>query len=239
MHLDIKRTGLDEAIADLLTRMDMWDHVAYCNTETGGVILRDPRFKPRRYKAGLYLDRGEVFPDAIAAALKKPGDGVIVDDPRGAVRRPGPQARQAVEGARVAATAATRSAGDAARRGGADRGAPRNADDWDRVADTAADMIGSGERIRAARWRRSSCWPSRRRRRSLRGPGRTRPQAEPAQGLDVPRLRRRDGPALADPAPCARRRRDWPASPCGATTQPWSRSSTRAGRTRGPGPTSA
>src|SRR5437763_1259497 len=57
MHLDIKRMGLDEAIADLLTRMDMWDHVGYCNTETGGVILRDPRYQARRYKApGLYLD---------------------------------------------------------------------------------------------------------------------------------------------------------------------------------------
>ena len=83
MHLDIKRPGLDRAIADLLTKMDMWDHVGYCNTDHGGVILKDERYKPRRYKGGLYQDRGEVFPDAIAAVLKKPGDGVIVDDPRG------------------------------------------------------------------------------------------------------------------------------------------------------------
>src|SRR5262245_58920591 len=83
MHLDIKRDGLDRAIADLLTRMDVWDHVAHVNADTGGVILRDARLKPRRYKAGLYLDRGEVFPDAIATVLKKPGDDVIVDDPRG------------------------------------------------------------------------------------------------------------------------------------------------------------
>src|SRR5256714_7702625 len=40
MHLDIKRSGLDVAIGDLLTRMDLWDQVGYCNTETGGVILR-------------------------------------------------------------------------------------------------------------------------------------------------------------------------------------------------------
>jgi hypothetical protein len=83
MHLDIKRPGLDAAIADLLTRMDLWDHVAYCSTDTAGAIVRDPRYVPRRYKGGLYLDRGEVFPDAIAAVLKRPGDGVIVDDPRG------------------------------------------------------------------------------------------------------------------------------------------------------------
>lgn len=83
MHLDIKRPGLDKAIAELLTKMDIWDHVGYCNTDHGGVILRDERYKPRRYKGGLYQDRGEVFPDVIAAVLKKPGDGVIVDDPRG------------------------------------------------------------------------------------------------------------------------------------------------------------
>jgi hypothetical protein len=83
MHLDIKRNGLDQGVADLLTRMDMWDQAPYCNHETSGVILRDPRYRPRRYKGSLYADRGEVFPDAIAAMLKKPGDGVIVDDPRG------------------------------------------------------------------------------------------------------------------------------------------------------------
>jgi len=83
MHLDIKRPGLDKAIAELLTKMDLWDHVGYCNTDHGGVILKDERYQPRRYKGGLYLDRGEVFPEAIAAVLKNPGDGVIVDDPRG------------------------------------------------------------------------------------------------------------------------------------------------------------
>src|SRR5262249_52397393 len=63
MHLDIKRPGLDKAIAELLTRMDVWDHVSYCNMETGGVILSDARLQLRRYKGGLYADRGEVFPD--------------------------------------------------------------------------------------------------------------------------------------------------------------------------------
>src|SRR5262249_1643024 len=66
MHLDIKRPKLDEAIADLLTRMDLWDQVGYCNNETGGVILKDSRYKARRYKGGLYFDHGEVFPEAIA-----------------------------------------------------------------------------------------------------------------------------------------------------------------------------
>jgi hypothetical protein len=100
MHLDIKRPGLDKPIGELLTKMDMWDHVGYCNTETGGMILTDARYKPRRYKAGLYLDRSEVFPEPIAAALKKLGDGVIVDDPRGVAvalgRRLGPLSKYPV-----------------------------------------------------------------------------------------------------------------------------------------------
>ncbi len=150
MHLDIKRPGLDRAIADLLTKMDMWDHVAYCNTENGGVILRDARLKLRRYKApGLYGDRSEVFPAAIAAALKRPGDGVIVDDPRGVVvalgRKPGKLSKEPVAPRRVAP-----------RKGGVKRPAEaeliavlRRADDWDRVAEIAADQAASGRRIRA------------------------------------------------------------------------------------------
>ncbi len=100
LHLDIKRPGLDRAIAELLTKLDMWDHVGYCNTDHGGVILTDPRYQSRRYKGGLYLDRGEVFPEAIAAVLKKPGEGVIVDDPRGVAvalgRKLGPLSREPV-----------------------------------------------------------------------------------------------------------------------------------------------
>jgi hypothetical protein len=85
LHLDIKRANLDGAIIKLLDEFDLWANVAYCNTDTGGAILTHARYKPCRYKGGLYLDRSEVFPDAIQALLKKPGDGVIVDDPRGAI----------------------------------------------------------------------------------------------------------------------------------------------------------
>jgi hypothetical protein len=150
MHLDIKRPGLDRAIADLLTRMDLWDHVGYCNTETGGVILTDPRLKLRRYKApGLYADRSEVFPDAIADALKKPGDGLIVDDPRGVAvalgRKHGKLSRDPVS-PRPPLTPRE----ELTLPGEAELIARlRDADDWDRVAETAADQAASGERIRA------------------------------------------------------------------------------------------
>jgi hypothetical protein len=85
MHLDIKRPSLDGAIIKLLDEFDLWENVAYCNSETGAAILKHARYKPCRYKGGLYLDRGEVFPEAIKALLEKPGDGVIVDDPRGTI----------------------------------------------------------------------------------------------------------------------------------------------------------
>ncbi len=149
MHLDIKVPGIDQAIARLLTRMDLWDHVAYCNGENGGVILRDARLKLRRYKAGLYADRSEVFPDAIAAALKKPGDGVIVDDSRGVAVALGRKLGKLSEGPVSPRRAAPRQAG-APLPGEAELiAALRNAEDWDRVAETAADRAASGRRIRA------------------------------------------------------------------------------------------
>ncbi len=148
IHLDIKRPGLDRAIADLLTRMDLWDHVAFCN-DNAGVILRDPRLKLLRYKApGLYDDHADVFPDAAALALKKPGDGVIVDDPRAAAvalgRKLGKLSRDPV--APRPAPARTKAAPAAE----ADLvAALRDADDWDRVAETDAEQAASGRRIRA------------------------------------------------------------------------------------------
>lgn len=101
VHLDIKRPGLDAAVAELITRMEMWDQVAHCNEENGAAILRDGRLRPRRYKApGLFEDRSDVFPAAVAAALQAPGDDVIVDDPRCAVlalgRKLGPLSREPV-----------------------------------------------------------------------------------------------------------------------------------------------
>jgi hypothetical protein len=149
MHLDIKRDNLDRAIAELLTRMDMWDQVGYCNTETGGVILRDPRYKARRYKAaGLYSDRSEVFPDAIAAALKKPGDGLICDDPRGVAvalgRKLGKLSAEPVSPKRPPQREEARPPSEAEL-----IATLRKADDWDRVAESAEDQAASGRRIRA------------------------------------------------------------------------------------------
>lgn len=147
MHLDIKRNGLDQEIGELLAKMDMWDHVPYCNHETSPSILRDPRYKPRRYKGSLYADRGEVFPEAIAAMLKKPGDGVIVDDPRGVAlalgRKLGKLSDQPVTKVRVRARTFEFMPAEADL-----ISTLKKADDWNKVANTVAEQAESGKEIR-------------------------------------------------------------------------------------------
>jgi hypothetical protein len=83
MHLDVKRPDLEPAIATLLDRVDLWDHVVAVNHEKAPGILNHPRYHGLRYKGSLYADRLEVDAGAIAAMLEKPGEMVIVDDPRG------------------------------------------------------------------------------------------------------------------------------------------------------------
>jgi hypothetical protein len=150
MHLDIKRHGLDRDIATLLTRMDTGDHVGYCNMETGGVILTDKRLKLRHYKApGLYQARSEVFPDAIAKALKLPGDGVIVDDPRGVAvalgRMLGELSRMPVSPRPIVATKKRENRATEAEL----IAILRKDDDWNKIADTPEVQATSGKRIRA------------------------------------------------------------------------------------------
>jgi glycerophosphoryl diester phosphodiesterase len=78
LHLDIKRPELIEPVMRLVDRMDMWDQVVNAPS-----TVVDSRLKRNRYKAGLYLDRADVDAKAILSALEKPGDSVMVEDPRG------------------------------------------------------------------------------------------------------------------------------------------------------------
>ena len=153
------------------------------------MILRDPRLKLRRYKAGpVPRTASEVFPDAIAAALKKPGDGVIVDDPRGVAvalgRKLGKLSREPVspqqplpapakppkppgEAELIAILREGRRLGPRRRDGGGPGGLRASASAAARVA--AEQLLAAAGVVEG----------------SLRGTGRARPQAEPAQGLDV------------------------------------------------------
>src|SRR5262249_14608885 len=128
--------------------MDMWDHVGYCNMEHGGIILRDPRLKLRRYKASLYGDHSEVFPDAIAKALKKPGDGVIVNDPRGVAvglgRQLGKFSKNPVAPKNIAKKEMPKPPGETEL-----IAVLKDAANWDKVAQSDTDKAQSGKRIRA------------------------------------------------------------------------------------------
>jgi hypothetical protein len=149
IHLDIKRPGLDSAVADLLTRMDMWDHVAHCNTENGDAILQDPRLKLRRYKApGMFEDRSETFPEPIAAAIHQPGDDLIVDDPRGVLVSLGRKIGQ-LSKLPVAPRAKTASANAELPDETQLIAILRNADDWNQVADSPEEQAASARRITA------------------------------------------------------------------------------------------
>ncbi|MBI1902630.1 MAG: glycerophosphodiester phosphodiesterase family protein [Planctomycetia bacterium] len=148
IHLDIKRPGLDRAIAELLTKMEMWDHVAYCNETNAGVIVQDSRLRLCRYKGpGLFEDRGDVDPGVIAEMLKRPGDGLIVDDPRAALVALG----------RPLGKVSKEPVSPLPRRDDAPA-APlpseqeliatlRDAADWNRVAESPAERAAAGERI--------------------------------------------------------------------------------------------
>jgi hypothetical protein len=254
LHLGVKRPGPDRAIADLLDRMDMWDYVAYCNSENSGRILKDPRLNLLRYKGpGLYEDRSEVFADAIASALSKPGDGLIVDDPRGVI------------------VALGRKIGRVSKDPVAPRSAPAkssqpeqpseqellrilgDAEDWSQVANAKEEQIASGKRIRARAW--AADMLSVRHAASPEVFAALEERVRRVGGAGSPRWR--SGFAIAactktgsitawmahwrcerlscctDPMP--RRRR---VLCCGAMIRAWTRSSIRAGTIRDPGRTS-
>jgi Glycerophosphoryl diester phosphodiesterase family len=83
LHLDIKEPGLQEQIAKLLDAGDMWDQVVSINNYNSAALRRNPKFKPLAYKApGLDDGRLDMDPAAVRAALAKPGNMIMVDDPR-------------------------------------------------------------------------------------------------------------------------------------------------------------
>jgi hypothetical protein len=76
LQIDMKGEDLDNAVASLLDRMDMWDHVVVG-------LGQFPQSKNGRYLASLYFDGSQVEPTAIHRALAKTGDCLFVEDPRG------------------------------------------------------------------------------------------------------------------------------------------------------------
>ena len=83
LHLDLKEPGLEDEVARWLDAADAWDHVVAVNEAHALRLVRDPRLRLLRYKVpGLYADRRDVDPEAVRAALRLPGEMILVDDPR-------------------------------------------------------------------------------------------------------------------------------------------------------------
>lgn len=83
LHLDIKEPGIEEDIIKMLDEADMWDHVVSVSPYNSEQIQKHPQFKPLQYKApGLFEDRTDMDLEGVKAALAKPGEMIIVDDPR-------------------------------------------------------------------------------------------------------------------------------------------------------------
>jgi hypothetical protein len=81
-HLDIKVAGIDAEIAELFSSADYWHGIATTNDYNSEAIRTDPRYHPLPVKGGLlenFLD-GEF--DRIGALNERPGQWLIVDDPR-------------------------------------------------------------------------------------------------------------------------------------------------------------
>ncbi|MGE3315803.1 MAG: glycerophosphodiester phosphodiesterase [Planctomycetaceae bacterium] len=82
MQLDVKRPSLEPAIIALLDQHDMWDHVVSANNVNAPAVIKHPKFKPLGYKASLIEERQDMNPQVIKSTLDRPGQMIMVDDPR-------------------------------------------------------------------------------------------------------------------------------------------------------------
>ena len=87
LHLDVKRPGLDDDIARFLDEADMWDHIVAVNTETLPKLMANPKLRLLRYKGAVYESRRDADPTAVTAALARPGQILMLEDPRLAAYR--------------------------------------------------------------------------------------------------------------------------------------------------------
>ncbi len=147
MHLDVKQPDLVKPISTMLDEFDMWDHIVVAPAD-----FQDRRYKPTRAKASMYLDRSEFDAVAIASVLKKPGERIILEDPRGVAlalgRRIVAPSKKPVRN-EIAAWARETSIA----RSGDKRSTEellnllRNADDWKFVASGAEAEVAAADRI--------------------------------------------------------------------------------------------
>jgi glycerophosphoryl diester phosphodiesterase len=82
LHLDVKDPAVAAGAAELLTVLDLWDHVSGSNHPA---ITSDPRYQPLSVVS--LIDEGDdADPGELAAAVASGADALFVDDPRPALR---------------------------------------------------------------------------------------------------------------------------------------------------------
>ena len=83
LHLDVKEPGLEDDIAKLLDTADAWDHGVQINESNATELRRNPKAHCLAYKAfGWQEGRMDMNPVKVREGLAKPGDMIMVDDPR-------------------------------------------------------------------------------------------------------------------------------------------------------------
>jgi len=93
LFLDFKSSGMENKVHQLLSAMDMWDHVvAIGGVETTARLRERPEFKRLPFKGGLYIGRRDMDPEEIRKVLDKPGQLIVLEDPRPAAMVLGRQA---------------------------------------------------------------------------------------------------------------------------------------------------
>ncbi len=87
LHLDVKEPGLEDDIARQFDGADAWDHVVSINSYNTARLRTNSKLKLLAYKGpGLSEARRDMDPAAVQAQLAQPGQMIMVDDPRVAVR---------------------------------------------------------------------------------------------------------------------------------------------------------
>lgn len=87
LHLDVKEPGLEDNIIRLLDDADVWDHVVAINESNATALRKNPKVHLLAYKAwGWQEGRMDMSPEKVRDGLAKPGDMIMVDYPRVAVR---------------------------------------------------------------------------------------------------------------------------------------------------------
>ena len=83
LHLDVKEPGLEQDIATLMDTADMWDHIVQINESNATALRKNAKVHCLAYKAfGWQEGRMDMNPEKVRDGLAKPGNMIMVDDPR-------------------------------------------------------------------------------------------------------------------------------------------------------------